>query len=259
MIPSLFAYTARLRAKAIAGWLAAAFALGALMIYLFTPGPLAGLQDLRGALPQVLAALGYMGGASAGVHALETVYGFLFPLMVILHAVSSGADLYARPLADGRMAALLAAPHSRAGVLGTLMLEQAAEVILLCAACLAGQALAGAVFIQDAQLPALARLMAGFFPVCLAYAAFSAFSAQAARTPRGARRLSLWVSLLTLAFLMMSRFQALSALRFLTPFSLHRGLALASGMGGWAEALSALPLALALYAASLLVFSRRDL
>ncbi len=259
MIPSLFVWKLRLRTGRWLGFAAVSFALGALSVYLFTSGPSQELRAWRDGLPEVFQALGVMGGGTFGVHVLESAYGFLLPLLVIVHAAFSGEDYYARPLHDGRMAQALAAPHSRLSVLTTLFLAQIVEVILIIAACLAGQTAIGFTMVQGADIGALARVALGFLPVCLPYAAFSSLAAFVGRSPLRAGRLTLLVSLLTLAFTMAARFPALGMLRFFSPLSLHRGLALASGQGGFVEALYALPIAMVPYALSLILFSRRDL
>jgi hypothetical protein len=260
MIPSLFLFQFKLRWYKLLAAILMSLILGALAAWMYTPDRLAELLLIRQELPEVFTFLGMEGSPSLGIHLMGTVYGFLLPLLVILHSVSSGYDLIAKPLFDGRMAMLLASKHRRGAILGTLCLIRLVEFLLLIFCCLLGQVILSLTLIKGANLVEPVRLALGFMLVSLPYPACAAIFACIAKTPQGMRRASLFLLLLTLLMAMLSRLQgALQSLRFLTPLSFFRGAGLAAGNGGWVPALYALPVAMVLYILAFMSFSKREL
>ena len=260
MIPSLFLYQFKLRRYKLLAAMFASLVLGALAAWMYTPERLGEFLFIRRELPEVFTFFGLEGSPSLGIHLTGAVYGFFLPLQIILHSVSSGYDLIARPLSDGRMAMLLASKHRRGAILGTFCLIQLAEILLLILSCLAGQAVLSLLLINGANLAEPLRLALGFMLVALPYSACAALFACRANTPQGMRRGSLLLLLLTLLMAMLSRLQGvLQSLRFLTPLSFFRGAALAADTGGWIPALYALPIAVVLYLLAFLSFSKREL
>lgn len=258
MILPLFA--ARFRARLVLPWAVTALVTGIAAVLAYLPAALEPLRFLRGEMPELFTALGFVGDSSLPFFLLGSLYGFLMPLFASLMAWSLARRLVVRPLQDGRMALLLAAPWRRASILLTLFLVMVAALVPVMAASFLGQALAALVFFPGADLLALARLAAGFcLPavVALSLAFFLAVTAPDER--RFARRARLAMGL-SLVLLLASRLPGWpGAARFLCFWRLYDGVRLVFSGLALLPALAAACLSLALLALSLAVFKNRAL
>ncbi len=260
MIPSLFAFQFKWRLRRLVPAMAFSLLLGALAVCLYTPERLEGLRYLRGELPEVFTFLGYEGDTGLGIHLMGLLCGFILPLLVIFLSVSGGSALVATPVADGRMAMLLAAGHRRSAILMTLYVHLFLEAALVLMACLAGQAVMAAALFPGFDFFALLRLCLGLILISSVYCAFAVFMAARAPTPGKMRGFSRLAMALTLLFTMAARLPGWArALRFFSPLTLFQGTALVSGSGGWPPALSALPIAGVFLFMALWRFSSREM
>jgi hypothetical protein len=257
MISVLF--FARFRPKSLLIWLLAALVLGAGAGAAYLPSPLEQLRFLRGEMPELFTVLGFVGDSNLPAFVLSALYGLLLPILANMQAVSLGRHLLARPLADGRLAQLLAAPHARASVMLLHFLALAVWIVLTQAACLAGQMLSAVLLFPVADLTALSRLSIGFIPTALLLSAFCCLLALVSPSEaRYARRARLLLALM-LILAMAGRLSGWTRLRLFSVWSLFDGRSLAFGAGGWGLAGLAGGLTLVCLAAALLYFQQREL
>lgn len=261
MIASLFVFELKQLLRRLAALAAFALLLGLGAAWLYTPGMQAQLRALSEELPLLTRLLGYAGSANLPVHALGVLDGFLLPLVLVVASYTLARRLFTRPLAEGRMAQRLAAPHRRGAIVFTLFWLMALEVFIICLAAFLGEVLGAFIFLGgQADFPALLRLALGMALSAMPAAGIMAALALAAPQAVSARRLSWLAGLLILGCLMASRLVGWPQyLRFLTPFSLFKGQALLSGFNGLLTPALGLPLAAAFTGLGAWAFSRRDL
>lgn len=258
MISALF--FARFRFKRLLAWLFAAFLLGGGVVAAYLPVPLEQLRFLREEMPELFTVLGFVGDSNLPAFVLGVLYGLLLLVLTGMQAVSLGRHLFARPLADGRLAQLLAAPYARASVLLVHFLVLTAWGVLTQAACLFGQMLSAMLLFPGADLAALSRLTIGFIPTALLLSfcccLLALVSPAEARYARRARLLFALMLMLAMAARLPGRTRFL---RFFSVWSLFDGRGLAFGTGGWGLAGVAGGLTLVCLAAAALYFQQREL
>ena len=263
MIPALFTRDVRRSLPAAA----AVFAVMALyvvcIVYMFNPETAKMLDDLMTYMPQLYDAFG-MGHDTSTLTGfmLNYLYGFiltLLPLVLVLLVVNK---LLVKPIARGEFAWVLASPHGRGPILGSVIAALASVLVLTLAAVHATElASAVAFFPEDLDAGALLAVNAGLFCLWAFMAGACLLSAVAFAKRPGA----LWVGggLCLVEFVIQMAAQlgdSLEGLKYATFFSLFDPYGIvAVSSDAVAGAVALLVGGVVLSVAALLVFRRRDL
>lgn len=261
MIASLYGFLMKPRLLHLAIRLALCFLLGAAAVYLFVPERVSDLALLRKELPEVMTALGYFGSANLGIHVSGVLLMMLLPMVLAFSSISQAEHHLGLPLADGRLAQLLAAPHRRSTILLTLCLCAVTETLLLWLSALLGQVLLMLILFPGANnLLALLRLNLGLLLVCLPFPGASLLIVLTKEPQRKARRLSRLVFLLSFVGLSASRFPGFARFfRFLSPLSLLKTQEALASFQGLMAPLWGLGILIMLLLITLGIFQQREL
>ena len=262
MIPALLARSLRSVAVVLAALVAVAVLYIAEVVCLYDPEVSESLALMQEALPELFAAFG-MANPSATLldFLLNYLYGFLLTAVVAVLAVYLAQRLMAGPAKDGSLAWLLAAPRSRASLVGTLVATEALAMAVLVALCWAGEAAsAEALFPGELDHGGLARVNMGLLALGLFAAALCLAPACGIQQP--GLGLGLGAGLCAAFFLMGllgTVGEGLEWAAALSPFALFDPYGLAAGDAGAAAGAALLAaLAAALDALAVFLFARRD-
>ncbi len=261
MIPSLFAFELKQLLRRLAGLFILAFLPGLGAVWLYAPPLQENLRRFSEEMPFAARLLGYAGSANLPVHLAGVLGGLFLPLLFVIAGLSLAQRLIARPISDGRMAQRLAAPHRRGALILTFFWLMAFEVLVISLAALMGEAAGVFIFLGgQADFAALTRLALACGLSALPVTGLMALLAALAASPRGARRLGLFLGLVFLGLMMASRLPGWA--RYLacgTPFGLMAGQALLGGASALLRPALGLPIALLLALLGAWGFSNRDL
>lgn len=248
----------------VSGTIAAVLALYiGMIISMFDPELGESLDAMMQSMPEVFAAFGMSTQTTTLIDfMLNYLYGFLLTAFVLVLVLIMANKLMVRHLDRGSMAYLLATPTSRVRIAGTMIGVVATVLTALAVLVTAFEmGFAEALFPGELDLEALLRVNAGLLALWLAMAGLCFLSACLFSNATAA----LWVGggLSILFFLMQMASQVSDKLEVLhdaNPLSLfdYYGLAAsdASAIGG---AVVLAMSAVALFAAAVAVFTRRDL
>lgn len=247
-----------------AGIIAAVLAMyTVIIVQMFDPEAAESLDAMMRSMPAVFDAFG-MGNATTTLlgFILNYLYGFLytlFPLVLILLLVNR---MVIQPVDRGTMAWLLASPHRRSAVAGTLVAVMLSVLMALMALLTALELGSAAVMFPDEDVAGgLLRANLGLSGLWLCMAGLCMLSACSFKSPS----LALWVgggfAILEFVVQMISQvgeqFEDAKYATFLTLFDRY-GLAESDGPAVWgAVALAAC--GVVMLALSVAVFARRDL
>lgn len=258
MIASLFFI--KFNVRRLIAWLVIALLLGALSVFAYTPGPLSGLQFVRGEMPELFTLLGFVGESNLSTFVLSYLFGLLLPLLISAYSIRTSRSLISQPMEDGRMAMLIASGHRKAPILITHAFVLVLGIFLILLSVFIGQTAAALIFSLEMDLLSFLRMHGGFFLVSLLLAMFCLFIAATSFDDIRTKRLCRGFSFLMLLFWLLSRLPGqIMYLRYLTIWSLFEGFGLASGSGGTETALVALLLAFVFLVLSLFAFQKREL
>lgn len=263
MIKALFTRDVRRSLPAAA----AVFAVMALyvvcIVYMFNPETAKMLDDLMAYMPQLYDAFG-MGHDTSTLTGfmLNYLYGFiltLLPLVLILLVVNK---LLVKPIAHGEFAWVLASPHGRGPILGSVIAALAAVLALTLVAVHVTELTSGAAFFpEDLDASALLAVNTGLFCLWAFMAGACLLSAVAFAKRSGA----LWVGggLCLVEFVTQMAAQlgdSLESLKYATFFSLFDPYGIVEGSGdAVAGSVALLAGGVVMAVIAVLVFRRRDL
>ncbi len=232
------------------------------VVYLYDPEVSESLRLMQEAMPELFAAFG-MANPSDSLcdFLLNYLYGFMFAGALVLLAVYMAQRLVVGPAKDGSLVWLLASPHSRFHLAFTLMAAEVAAVFAFIALLWASEVVfCELLFPGDLDQAALARANMGLIALGL-FAASLCFASGCVFQRPG---LGLWVgagacALFLLMGLAAAMGEGLEWLASASPFSLYDAYGLAAGDEGAAmKSLALLGTSVALFAAGLAAFCRRD-
>ena len=234
-----------------------------IIIYMYNPELSEMLSDYQKALPGMMSAVGMTGIAS---HLLEWIqiylYGFIMTLFPMVFAIILGNKLVMNDINQGSMANLLSSPYSRFRIILTQVISAVLLMFLLLAAVTAvGIASSRIMFPEALDLSRYLQLNGSLFLLQLIILGIVFFAACLCSESRYYYSFGAGIPILFFLLQMLSNMgDKLENLKYATIFTLFPAKDIVQGIEGyWTSNASMACIALALFAAGIFRFCRRDL